>query len=308
MRIAILGYGQLGRALAVGLVASRRHTVSVWTRSPVRSERVVEAAFLVGDDLARGAADADVVWLAVADRAIGELAGRVAELSPDWTGKVAVHSSGAAPGDVLQPLAARGADTVACHPLRAFPSAGAGSGSPFAGALFTLDGSPRGVEAARQLVAAVGGIAIDSRIADRVLYHLAAAVASNYGLLVREWSARRFESAGLSASDAALAADALLSNALENARRSAESLPLTGPIRRGDMETVRAHLSRLAGHERLAYAALGLLLLDTAAREGPSRGVRGPRNGDTDERMAELLRHAFEETLALEPATRPPAR
>ncbi len=310
MKVAVLGYGQLGRALASALAAAGGHTVSVWTRSPVDAgARPAGVTFFAGDDPGPAVRDAEVVWLAVTDRAVADLAARLAGLPRDWAESAAIHSSGALSVGVLEPLAARGAATAACHPLRAFPrtaasgSREAGARNPFAGAPFTLEGAPRGVEAARRLVAALGGVALASRVRDRALYHLAAVVASNYGLLVRDWSARRFETAGLSAADAGRAADALLSNALESARVTGGDLPLSGPVKRGDVETVRAHLSRLAGHERLAYAALGLFLLEAVGRE--TRPAGATAGGDAAwERLAELFRHALEEILALEPAAR----
>jgi predicted short-subunit dehydrogenase-like oxidoreductase (DUF2520 family) len=303
--VAILGYGQLGRALAVALAAGGDHAVRVWTRAPTEaSARTGGARFFVAGELESAVRDADVVWLAVADRALNELVERLAGLAVPWTGKTVVHSSGAASADVLRPLAERGAETAACHPLRALASSedgrplrsGAAAGRLFEGAPFTLEGSPTALEAARRLIDGLGGAALASPVVDHALYHLAAAVASNYGALLRDWSAQRFESAGLSAADAARAADALLTNAVANARASTGRLPLTGPIRRGDLPTVRAHLSRLSGSERLAYAALGLLLLEAAVESGSSV------------EMAELLRRAADEALAPAPADRTSAR
>jgi predicted short-subunit dehydrogenase-like oxidoreductase (DUF2520 family) len=297
--VAILGYGQLGRALALALTAEGDHAVRVWTRGPTAgSARARGARFFAAGELAPAVRDADLVWLAVSDRALEDLVERLAALEVAWQGKAVLHSSGAASAEVLRPLAERGAETAACHPLRALASAedgrplraGAAGGRLFEGAPFTLEGSPAALETAERLIDGLGGLPLASCVVDRALYHLAAAVASNYGALLRDWSARRFESAGLSAADAARAADALLTNAVANARASADRLPLTGPIRRGDLPTVRAHLSRLSGAERLAYAGLGLLLLETAAESGSSV------------EMAELLRRAADEALAPAPA------
>jgi predicted short-subunit dehydrogenase-like oxidoreductase (DUF2520 family) len=315
--VAVLGYGQLGRALA-GALAGAGHAVTVWTRSDVGTrDRATGVGFLAGSDLEPAVRAADVVWVAVADRAVGEVARRLAGVSRTWSGASVIHSSGALPAHALDPVAERGAEIAVCHPLRAFAPAAGREGSasagrnPFAGAPFTLEGSPAGVETARRLVVELGGVPLESRVRDRALYHLAAVVASNYGLLVRDWSARRFRSAGLSDSDASRAADALLANALERARAAPGEAATTGPVRRGDLETVRAHLSRLEGNERLAYAALGLLLLDSVRREpgaGPAElhpGGPGSEEADGD-RLAELFRQTLEELLAGEPAARAP--
>lgn len=305
MKVAVLGYGQLGRAIATAL-ADGDHDLNVWTRAEVEtSERVPRADFLAGHELARAVADAEIVFLAVADGVLPRLVERLAGLKLSWTGKAVLHPAGAAPAGVLEPLARLGAGVALCHPLRAFPhlegesqskahrpvearAPGGPAAGRFSGALFTIEGEERGVAAARRLVRELGGIPLRARIADRAAYHLAATLASNYGLIVRDWSTRRFEAAGLSTADAARAADALMRNALDNALAARGQLPLTGPIRRGDVGTVEAHLATLSGPELLAYAALGLLAL----------GAGRQRRPEAAEGMSRVLEAALERGLA----------
>jgi predicted short-subunit dehydrogenase-like oxidoreductase (DUF2520 family) len=292
-RLAVLGYGQLGRALVGALVARGEREVAVWTRAPVPPrERQPEAAFFAGEEMGEAVAGAGIVFLALADGALVRVAEKLAALEPSWRGRAVLHASGAVPVAALEPLARRGAAVAACHPLRAFPAPRGGSApdpaEAFQGAPFTIEGSPQGVEAARGLVQRLGGAPLASRVADRAGYHLAAALASNYGLLLRGWSARRFEAAGLSRAEAALASDALLRNALDNAQAAAGPLPLTGPIRRGELATVEAHLAALSGRQLLAYAALGLLLLESA---GGTDGAAG---------IEQALRRALERAVASE--------
>lgn len=313
--VMILGYGQLGRALVAGLTRKAAFPLTVWTRRDVPgAERQPGATFVAGDGLGPAVAGVRTVVLAVSDGAVAAAAEKLAELDVRWPGKAVLHAAGALGPEVLDPLAARGAATAVCHPLRAFPVAERpeharaedGGPAPFAGALFTVSGRLDGVRAARRLVRELGGVALESRVADRVRYHLAATIAANYGLALRAWSTRCFEEAGLASEEAARAADALMRNALDNALATQGDLPLTGPIRRGDLSTLGAHLSALSGPERLAYAAFGLLLLDRAVDGGgEAAGMLAGRVRAADgirESLSAVLEGARESLPSLEHA------
>jgi predicted short-subunit dehydrogenase-like oxidoreductase (DUF2520 family) len=296
VNVLVLGYGQLGRALAAALAARRADRVCVWTRREVpEPERTAGVSFRSRLELAAAVDAADLMVLGAPDSALCDLVENLRALPIAWNEKAVLHASGVATPAVLRPLAELGAATAACHPLRAFPRGRPDSGEAFEGTLFTIDGAARGAAAARRLVAALGGIPLDSRVTDRSTYHLAATLASNYGLLLRDWSARRFVEAGLAPGEASRAADALLSNALENARAAPGGLPLSGAIRRGDVATVEAHVSRLSGAELLAYSALGLLLVDSVAPR--AEGDAAERLETARTHLTRLLREAASRAL-----------
>jgi predicted short-subunit dehydrogenase-like oxidoreductase (DUF2520 family) len=308
--VAVLGYGQLGRALAGSLAKRPGHEVVVWTRSPVaQGRRAEEVAFVSGADATEAVRTAEVLFLALPDGAVRQVAERLAVLPVEWSGRVALHASGVHDANVLAALADRGAVVAVCHPLRAFPDIGRSGRArdAFAGALFLVEGAPGGVAAARALVSELGGACLEGRVTDAADYHLAATIASNYGLALREWARRRFEASGLAPADAVRAADALLGNALENARQAeaaGAALPVTGPLRRGDVETIRAHLSRLSGGELLAYAGLGLLLLGLASTQDASRVAAA--DPALAERIAAMLRAAAGDALRASGEREPP--
>jgi predicted short-subunit dehydrogenase-like oxidoreductase (DUF2520 family) len=287
----------MARALAAG---STRHELRIWTRSGVHDDELpVGMTGGAARELADAVRAAGIVFLAVPDDALPAVVERLARLNLAWPEKAVLHASGALSPASLSPLARLGAGVAVCHPLRAFPAATLLRGRrPFEGALFTIEGTPAGEAAARRLVRALLGISSSVRVKDRAGYHLAATVASNYGLLLRDWSTRRFRAAGLSQRAANRAADVLLRNALDNALVDPAGLPLTGPIRRGDRMTVEGHLRAGSRRERQAYSALGLLLLERL--EPSSRALDGRRSDarrrDRDKATAGMVR-LLEETL-----------
>jgi predicted short-subunit dehydrogenase-like oxidoreductase (DUF2520 family) len=207
---AIVGAGRLGTALARSL---RR--VGLEVEGPLR----------------RGAAPpgSGVVLLCVPD---SEIAAAAAGIPP---GPVIGHCSGATGLAVLAPHEAFG-----LHPLMTVPAEGEAS---FAGAGCAVAGTtPRAEACARGLAARLGMRATTVADEDRAAYHAAASIASNF-LVTLEGAAERL--AGTAGVDRALLAP-LVRAAVENWARLGAADALTGPIARGDEETVARQRAAVA--------------------------------------------------------------
>jgi len=182
------------------------------------------AARLRERGLALDADGPELVLLCVPDRAIAEVA---AGLAP---GPWVAHVSGATPLAALDPHARR----FGLHPLQTFTR---GRGPE------QLDGAYAAVTAESEEAAAVGTwlartLGLEPfRLADerRVLYHAGAAMASNYIVTLRRAAGSLLEAAGAPPE----ALDPLMRRTIEN------GFELTGPISRGDWETVEAHVAAI---------------------------------------------------------------
>ena len=199
--------------------------------------------------LGRGAEseDAALVLLCVPDREIADAARCVAK------GRLVGHVSASAPLELLEPH-----ERFALHPLLSV----VGAGAPFAGATCAIDGSsPRALAAARGLAERLEMRVRVIAPADRALYHAAASAASNFLVTVEGMAERLAETVGLDRE--ALAP--LVRTAVENWTRAGARAALTGPVARGDEETVARQ------REAVAAAAPDLLpmwdALVTATRE-----------------------------------------
>lgn len=198
-RVQVVGHGRLGSAV---------------------SARLAERGVLAGG------ADADLVILCVPDRAIAEVAQRVAP------GPWIAHMSGAVPLSALSPHERR----FGLHPLQTF-RVGGGPGQ--------LDGASAAVTAeadeardrARWLAACLSLQPFDLDDDKRVLYHAGATMASNFLVTLFRASRQLVEAAGAPA-DALLP---LMRRTIDN------GFELTGPIARGDWATVEAHLAAIHG-------------------------------------------------------------
>ena len=205
-----------------------------------------------GDDLDTVTASTDVVLLTVPDDAIGDVAGRL----PPGTAAV-VHVSGAKGLDVLAPHARRGS----VHPLMSLPDPATGAERLAGGGTFAVDGDP----IAAEIVAALGGRAIEVDDASRGLYHATAAVAANH-LVVLCAQVERL------AAEVGVPVDAywdLMDTTLRNVRQGGSLSSLTGPASRGDSSTLGAHLLALPEEERDLYVTLAIEAGRLAGRSIP---------------------------------------
>jgi predicted short-subunit dehydrogenase-like oxidoreductase (DUF2520 family) len=202
LRIAIVGSGRLGTAIAAALHGNDD--------------------FELTGPLGRGAdaAGSDAVLLCVPDREISSAAAAVAE------GAVVGHCSGATGLEQLAPH-----DAFSLHPLMTVTSAGA----EFAGATAVIDaGSERALEVARMIAAALQMQTVRVHPADRVAYHAAASIASNF-LVTLEAAAERL---GATAGIEREALVPLVRATVENWAKLGAERALTGPVARGDELTV----------------------------------------------------------------------
>jgi predicted short-subunit dehydrogenase-like oxidoreductase (DUF2520 family) len=212
-------------------------------------------------------AGTEMVILAVPDAALPEVTYDLVMSGPAPAGCTALHVSGALSTDVLAPLHGAGYNVGSMHPLMAAADP-RHAGDQLLGAAFALGGEPSAVAAARRIVSVLGGRPLLIAPASRPLYHAAAVIASNYLVALAAASARMLGEAGIADEDALPALLPLMRGTLDNVERLGVHAALTGPISRGDADTVRLHLARLSPADRVLYCGLGLELLRLARETG----------------------------------------
>lgn len=183
-------------------------------------------------------------WLliAVPDDVLPRVAEELAR-GPLPEGGMAWHPAAMHGRLVLAPLAARGMNTAAFHPLCAMPS---GVELPhFDDALIAVDAEPAHTERLRALAEALGGRPIHVPDAARAAWHLGATLAGNGPVALLQLAVRVWQQSGI---EPALAWPALAKLALPVIERAGHAgvQGLTGPIVRGDAATVAAHLKHMA--------------------------------------------------------------
>jgi len=256
-RIAIVGAGNLGTALAVSLhdagfvieaVVARDRAESL--RKARRLAKRVNARALA--DPAR--ADADLFWFCVPDSEIARTAGGFAS-KISWKGKIALHSSGALASDELNSLRRLGASVASVHPLMTFVR---GSRPLLAGVPFAIEGDAAAVRVGRRIVRGVDGKPFSIRKQDKAAYHAWGTFASPLLTALLATTEHVARLAGVDRRDAVRRMMPILQQTLANYAEYGGPNAFSGPIIRGDVDTVRRHLRVLRGlpAARDVYAAL----------------------------------------------------
>ncbi len=222
------------------------------------------------EEAAAIAGAAGTVVLAVPDDAIAEVAARLARQRAITASHVVLHLSGRHDRTILTPLAGTGAALGSLHPLQTVPTAQFAP-DRWRGAYAALEGDPRAVQEAGRLASLLGLAPIVLPPGAKLPYHAGAVIASNYLVVLAEFAARVARQAGLEPALAARIYLPLMRGALESLDQLSPPAALTGPIRRGDLETVRAHLGALGEDDREAYARLGLEAVRLAEAAGLGR-------------------------------------
>jgi len=212
-----------------------------------------------------------IVLVAVPDDRIAEVAQSLARAGQAPPGCVALHLSGALSTDALAPLHAAGYPVGSLHPLQAVADPWSG-GDRLIGSAFAIAGEPPAMAAGRRLIYALQGRALVVPPTLRPHYHAAAVFASNYLVALVAAAARLLGYAGVGEGDALPALLPLIRGTLDNLEHLGPAAALTGPIARGDVDTVRLHLARLSPDDRALYCALGREALRLARVAGLDPG------------------------------------
>jgi predicted short-subunit dehydrogenase-like oxidoreductase (DUF2520 family) len=217
--LVVVGRGSVGRSLAKAAEASG-----------------IEVRLVAGDDAPEACQGAAAVLLCVPDQAIARLCSRIAPDAPPLVG----HVSGASGLDVLASATEHGAATFSLHPLQTF----ADGSTPVEGTPAAVAGSsPESLAYARALAEAKGMRPFEVPEESRAAYHAAAAIASNLLVALEESAVGLLDRIGVEDAHEQLA-PLILRTAANWSERGAGAL--TGPIARGDRETVERHRAALA--------------------------------------------------------------
>jgi predicted short-subunit dehydrogenase-like oxidoreductase (DUF2520 family) len=230
-------------------------------------------------DPADAARSARWILLAVPDDAIAAVARSLAAKGAFRPGQCVLHLSGLHASDALAPARRAGASAASLHPLHSFARP-AESLRTFRGTACAVEGDPAAAAAARRIARACGGRPLPVDRTRKALYHAGAVLACNDLVALFGAGTRLLRAAGIGRREAASALLGLVEGTVRNLRRVGHPQALTGPVARGDVGTVRAHLRALrrsAPDLLPAYRAAGRLAI-RAARDKGSLGPAAARS------------------------------
>ncbi len=269
--VVIIGAGAMGRALGLRFSERGFPVRGVISRSRSSAENLarIVGAPVASDRLSDLPADAPLVVLTAPDSQLADLGETLTGVARPWGRSVVLHTSGATPASVLDPLRAEGARTLAFHPLQTVTRDA--DASTLDGVTVGVEGDPRGVAAGIELAAGLGMRYLVVSADAKPRYHLAAAMASNLLVTLMGMVQEVLASIDIDRDEAMQILEPLLRGTLDSLARTSPEDSLTGPIARGDLTTLRSHglaLRKHLPHLVPAYAALSVETVRLAVRAG----------------------------------------
>lgn len=268
LAVGVIGAGRVGAVLGAALRTAGHRVIAVSAVSQQSRRRAAallpDVPVVPADDVAR---DADLVLLAVPDDALPALVEGLVAANSLHAGQFVVHTSGRFGFGVLEPARRTGGLPFALHPAMSFTGTSVDL-DRLVGVCFGVT-APEPLRAvAETLVLEMGGDPVWIAESERPLYHAALANGSNHLVTLVTSSMDLLRRAGVE--DPQRMLGPLLSASLDNALRFGDA-GLTGPVARGDAETLREHLSvlaRTAPEITAAYVAMARLTADRALAAG----------------------------------------
>lgn len=300
--IAIVGAGKLAGFLAVALRAAGFPISAIVGRDSSHSRRRARAlarkvgARAVTEDST--AWDAKLLWFCVPDREIrgaaSDMAGHLAararatkkrrsqdNVSGGVNSKVriAFHSSGALLSRELDPLREAGIAVASVHPLMTFVP---GAHPSLRGVPFALEGENAATRVARRIVRDLGGESFSLPASRKAAYHAWATMTSPLLLAFLVTVEEAALAAGFTRDQARCNSLPIMRQTLENYSRLGPARSFSGPLVRGDIETVAKHLALLkknpgALEVYVALARAALRRLPVKNRNGLRRLLRASK-------------------------------
>jgi predicted short-subunit dehydrogenase-like oxidoreductase (DUF2520 family) len=272
LAVGVIGAGRAGTALGAALARAGHAVVaaSAVSEASVRRARATFPAAVITTNPSQVLLRADLALLTVPDDVLPGLVAGLAATEAPMQGRMLVHASGRHGLAVLEPAARRGGLPLALHPVMTFTGR-ADDVDRLAGTCFGVTAPEVLRPAAEALVIEMGGEPVFIAEEHRDLYHAALAGAANHLITLVAQAEDLLRAAGVA--NPARLLGPLLSAALDNALRFGDA-GLTGPVARGDADTVAAHVAALEAEPSAspaavaAYIAMARLTADRALATG----------------------------------------
>ena len=256
MKIGIIGAGKVGCSIGKYLT---EHGFSVAGYCSKSKKSVEEAATFTNtkayDSLAELVA-LESVWNELKKESIQN--------------KIVCHFSGSLSSDLFSNREEYGVSAASFHPMYAFSSKFT-SYEQLNHVIFTAEGDFYALSVVGDIFRKAGNKVCVMESAKKTRYHASASMISNLMIGLYEMSIQMLMDCGFSREDAVELTTPLVQNNIKALLHSSPEEALTGPIERGDTETVKKHLSVLTEAEKEVYLRLGEMVLEIAGRKNPER-------------------------------------
>lgn len=264
MKVGFIGAGKVATAFGLFLKDHGHKIIGYYSRSQQSAENsciLTEAS--VYDEMRLLLNDCDVVLITTPDTVIEDVAKEIAKLSNNQC--TLGHMSGALSTELFTK---HGIETpvFSLHPLQAFATIEQGR-LDLKTCTFAIEGQHSGIEEAKKLMSKCSNRVVTLEKEQKAMYHAAACVTSNYMMAVTALAEQMILTFDPTNEIGLEAYKHLMTGAINNAIEFGSEKALTGPIARGDISTVKTHLSAMTDEQmKKDYSTLGMMTVALAEK------------------------------------------
>jgi len=270
LKIGFVGAGIVGTSLAFLLSQNGINISGFLSRNLESAKKSAEfTQSSVFSSYEEVITNSDVIIISTNDNSIPEVVNNLSQYKEMFKEKTFAHLSGALNLEVLNPLKKDENNFImVLHPIQTCPSISSAL-ELLPKSYFTLEGDEKAVEIGKEIVNKISGKYIVLNNIVRPLYHAACVVASNYLVALSKFSFLLLKESGFPFENYPDALIPLMEGTLKNIKEKGTTDALTGPIARGDVNTIKLHLENIKDPslEEL-YKSLGKLTLEIAYEKG----------------------------------------
>jgi len=268
MKLGIIGAGKVGIAMGLYFKSNGVELFGYYSRTLASAEqasRMTDSQYYHRIDLLLN--KVDTIAITTPDDQIDQVVTEMNQLDCSWKGKNIFNMSGAVSSLVLEPLAKKGATVFSLHPMMTILSTT--TIAELSLAYFTFEGKGSNIPIIEDYLNQWKLNWLRIRSEDKHLYHAAATIVSNYLVAIMDLGYGIFKQIGIEEEQARALYKPLVDRTIANIWNFGTEKALTGPISRGDLDTVKLHLQALATKSsewENIYRVLGVQTLNLARR------------------------------------------
>ncbi|WDV46447.1 DUF2520 domain-containing protein [Clostridiaceae bacterium M8S5] len=267
--IGFIGAGKVGTSIGQYLNNNGVKINGYYSRTEASAKK---AAFLSNStyysQLNQLINDSRYIMITTPDDVISTIASQLLSINTCWKNKLVCHTSGAHPSTLLHSLSSLGATIASLHPMLSFAN--------IQKAVELLEHTPLTLEGSGDLMYDFNNMLKSAclqtheiKTEQKALYHCAACIVSNYLVTVLEIGTECLIKAGFDSESASNLIKPLI-NGTTNNYFTHGSKALTGPLARGDVNTIKTHLEAISKEDSLLeniYRLLGIRTLQVCKKQ-----------------------------------------
>ncbi len=261
--LSIIGAGKLGRSLAYLWNNKNILAIQQICNRGLRSAK--KAAEFIGAGIAIDSLDylekSEFILIASQDENIQPICDALSHRHPWIYHSTVFHCSGVLSSSALESARRNSGNIGSVHPVKSFANP-AYAVKSFAGTYCGIEGYASAKSKLEAIFTALGGKCFSISSDNKTLYHAAAVIANNYLVALVELSQQIYAEAGVSRDQSTPLLAPMLSETVENIVKLGTADSLTGPLARGDLQSIRKHLDALSAlntNAERVYRSLGIV-------------------------------------------------